>query len=372
MSSQSLLFSIIIPVYKVRENYLRKCIESTLRQRCSSYEVIIVDDGSPDNSGQICDEYEKNNNVVMVIHKENEGVSCARNDGVQKSSAQWILFLDADDWLEDNTLETLEEVIQQYHDCDVIQFRTFQNYQNNEKRMDLSVEVDRCYEQKNKEDQLFLLRQSIQPSRYRKGSITKATGYFVWDKAYKREFLVKNDIRFEKGIKVSEDKLFYLRCLEKFSKIVAINMFFYHYRANEDSVTHKYSSDLDINRLTMLKELMRIIERIVAKDIEIEKYLLQDYEDFCVVMASNVIINQYYHTDSPLSSWEKWKASFRYLRQEPFLTALRDSKINGLTNANKIRLILLKLKAFFLLGPLSNINRIMDGRSLSVSSEESL
>lgn len=371
MAAQNLLFSIIIPVYKVNPIYLRKCIESTLKQKCTSYEVIIIDDGSPDDSGLICDEYARDNKLLRVIHKKNEGVSCARNDGICESLAQWILFLDADDWLEDNALESLERIVREHDDCDLIQFRTFQNYQHTRKLMDLSTEVNHCYVSSNSRDSLMLYRLTIQPSRYRKNSISRATAYFVWDKVYNRDFLVANNIRFVKGIKVSEDKLFYMRCLESFNKIMAVDEVLYNYRANENSVTHKYGSDLDNNRLQMLNELKKIIERITYGNSEYKIPLQQDYYDFCVVMASNVIINQYYHKDSPLTIGRKWSAASKYIQKEPFATALRKSKLNGLTSANKIRFVILKLKMFFLLYPLSNMNRILDGRSLSAISEDS-
>ena len=97
--------SIIVPVYEV-EKYIRKCIESIQAQTFSDFELILVDDGSKDASGRICDEYAKKDKRIRVIHKENKGVSAARNDGIKDSMGEYICFIDADDWIEKTMLES--------------------------------------------------------------------------------------------------------------------------------------------------------------------------------------------------------------------------------------------------------------------------
>ena len=94
--------SIIVPVYNISENILRQCIESTITQTLKEIEIILVDDGSTNNSGLICDEYAKKDNRVKVIHKRNGGLSAARNTGYEKATGRWITFLDSDDWLSIN------------------------------------------------------------------------------------------------------------------------------------------------------------------------------------------------------------------------------------------------------------------------------
>ena len=100
------IISIIIPVYKV-EKYLRRCLDSILAQTFIDFECILVDDGSPDNCPAICDEYVKKNNRITVIHKENGGVAVARDSGLSKTSAEFVMYVDSDDWLEPNALELL-------------------------------------------------------------------------------------------------------------------------------------------------------------------------------------------------------------------------------------------------------------------------
>ena len=96
-------FSIIVPVYNV-EKYLRECIDSILCQTFTDFELILVDDGSKDESGKICDEYAEKDNRIKVIHKENGGQSTARNCGVKESSGKYIVFLDSDDFISEDTI----------------------------------------------------------------------------------------------------------------------------------------------------------------------------------------------------------------------------------------------------------------------------
>ena len=98
--------SVIIPVYKV-EPYLRQCLDSVVGQTYNNLEIIIIDDGSPDNCGVICDEYAAKDDRIIVIHKENGGLSAARNDGLELATGEWVAFVDSDDWCELDYYEQL-------------------------------------------------------------------------------------------------------------------------------------------------------------------------------------------------------------------------------------------------------------------------
>lgn len=100
------LISIIIPVYKA-EKYLHCCVDSVLAQSFTNFELILIDDGSPDNSGTICDEYAKQDRRIKVFHQENQGVSAARNLGIEQAKGEWIAFIDSDDWVENTMYEEM-------------------------------------------------------------------------------------------------------------------------------------------------------------------------------------------------------------------------------------------------------------------------
>ena len=111
MSKDSVKFSIIVPVYKV-EKYLERCINSILSQTYRNFELILVDDGSTDNCPRICDEYVKSNNRINVIHKKNGGLSSARNAGIDRSTGEYIIFVDSDDyWNSNHALQKIVEAL---------------------------------------------------------------------------------------------------------------------------------------------------------------------------------------------------------------------------------------------------------------------
>ena len=107
------LISVIVPIYDV-ESYLPKCVESVLRQTYTNLEIILVDDGSPDNSGKICDDFAARDPRVRVIHKENGGLSSARNAGLDAAHGEYITFLDSDDWIAEDAYEHLLSVLRKY------------------------------------------------------------------------------------------------------------------------------------------------------------------------------------------------------------------------------------------------------------------
>ena len=112
-SKQKPLVSVIVPIYNV-EQYLRRCIDSVLAQTYTNYELILVDDGSPDACGKICDEYAARNPKIKVIHQKNQGLSAARNNAVPKSNGEYITFIDSDDFVSKDYLQYLVSLIQKY------------------------------------------------------------------------------------------------------------------------------------------------------------------------------------------------------------------------------------------------------------------
>ena len=125
MTNQPLL-SVIIPVYKV-EKYLRQCVDSVINQTYKNLEIILVDDGSPDNCGKICDEYAEKDKRVKVIHQLNKGLSGARNTGTEQASGEYIAFVDSDDWLDVHMYEDLFGVLNKYNFCGQVKYLFFFN-----------------------------------------------------------------------------------------------------------------------------------------------------------------------------------------------------------------------------------------------------
>ena len=122
--------SIIVPIYSIPELYLRQCIESCINQTVGDLEVLLVDDGSPDNCGQICDEYANKDKRLKVIHKKNGGLVSARNTGFEAASGEWMTYLDGDDWLSSDFVEKIKKVLSKYRELDMVFFCAAQEYDN--------------------------------------------------------------------------------------------------------------------------------------------------------------------------------------------------------------------------------------------------
>lgn len=218
--------SVIIPVYNV-EKYIKKCIDSVINQTYKNLEIILIDDGSKDNSPQICDEYAKKDNRIKVIHKENEGQSVARNLGLDIATGRYIGFVDSDDYIKENMFETLYKNMIKYDAdisiCNIIKLNETLN-ENVEKYNEIEIY--------NKND---LMKQLL------KQHITN----YLYNKLYKRE--VWEDIRLPKG-KILEDMAVMYKLIEKANKIVATNKTEYYYFIRNDSsisqVNIKVTKDL--------------------------------------------------------------------------------------------------------------------------------
>ena len=125
-------FSIIIPIYKVNKKYFTQCIESVITQTLENIEIIIVEDGCDNVLKNLCDQYAHNDKRIKIIYQQNSGVSVARNQGIDKASAEWLIFLDADDWLEKDACLEIYNVIKDNRNAniDIIQFISLQSFKN--------------------------------------------------------------------------------------------------------------------------------------------------------------------------------------------------------------------------------------------------
>ena len=205
--------SVIIPVYNT-EKYLRRCLDSIVAQTCENFECILVDDGSTDDSGKICDEYADKDSRFKAYHNENGGPSKERNFGLEHSKGEYVLFIDSDDWLEKDAINNYAKAIKEYH-TDIVKSGYEIDHPNNKKNIYC---VDKVIVPSNKVD-LFL---SVEKSGY--------TG-FIWNAAFKRSAI--GNLRFSETIKWCEDQLFSLEMFNRCSSIVLIPHITYHYMVGQ-------------------------------------------------------------------------------------------------------------------------------------------
>lgn len=337
-------FTVIVPVYRVRKEYLDACVESILNQSAGDLELILVDDGSPDDCGHHCDEYAARDARVRVIHQTNQGVSAARNNGLEAAEGEWILFVDGDDWIEPDTCERLRTRLQNT-DCDILHFGMAREFADRSEKMKCGLRFDRPYDLESIQDREEIYLCAVQAPNA--GGKRRNPSYYSWDKAYRRSFLRKNDLRYPLGLKKSEDKVFILRCLRRVEKYTVIEDAFYHYRMNEESVCHRYSANIDEDRIQMLEVLEPIVREMndeIArlKDETDYHQILDAHERFVFGLISDVLFLKFYHADNPDRADQR-KEALRFLKREPFYTALRKVPYSKLGRNAKLKKFLLRL-----------------------------
>lgn len=204
--------SIIVPVYKV-EKYIRKCIDSILASSFTDFELLLIDDGSPDNSGRICDDFAERDSRVKVFHKENGGVSSARNVGLENVSGEWITFIDSDDFISPLFLEGLYRPILEGYNLTFVQ-GGFSCYEN-EKPSSVKYKYENYYG----EDAVTLF---LKVFGYPFSKLFKAENIEHWDKEI--------PLRFDEKMRVCEDLAFVLDYLLKNKRFAIVEEFGYFYR----------------------------------------------------------------------------------------------------------------------------------------------
>lgn len=227
-------YSVIIPVYNV-EDYLRVCLDSVLAQNTSAdYEVILIDDGSPDGSGAICDRYALENPWIRVFHDTNHGVSHARNAGIDVAQGEYILFLDADDLWEPDLLETVTPLLEK--EPDMVYYGHHCLYEDGRKEY--------CAPQllpNGERGEQYLHRlfgENLVPSAY------------PWCYLYRRTFLNAHEIRFREDLKVSEDFVFNMQALAAAKQVTGVKAQLYGYRIRSGSVTATVTEKKLMDNLT--------------------------------------------------------------------------------------------------------------------------
>ena len=211
--------SIIVPVYKVEE-YLSKCIESIILQSYINWELLLIDDGSPDNSGKICDEYALKDSRIMVFHKENGGVSSARNLGLVNATGKYIMFVDSDDWISSECLQVCIDEIEN-DNLDALQFGF------------ISITDD---------TETPHVKASTLPMNGEQYIKANSFNVSVWGGIYKRKIVEDLQLRFPEELKLAEDQIFVLSFFKNARCIKYLDQGLYYYLQREDSAVHNQKS----------------------------------------------------------------------------------------------------------------------------------
>ena len=226
--------SVVVPIYNV-EKYIKQCVDSIRNQTLEDIEIILVDDGSPDNCPQICDDYKKLDNRIKVVHKKNGGLSSARNAGMRVATGEYIGFVDSDDYIEVDMYEKMYNTAKKY-DVDFVMCDYYKVFEKEKYQNSLSLEKG-LFNKKKIVDRLYnelIMREDLEY-----GPLLS-----VWNCLYKRDFIEKNNLYFDDIVKYCEDNLY--------SPIVGYNaqsfyymknQYLYNYRFNPNSISNTFKQE---------------------------------------------------------------------------------------------------------------------------------
>lgn len=225
--------SVVVPIYDV-EAYIRKCLDSLLAQTFKGFEIILVDDGSPDNCPVICDEYAAIDSRIKVIHKKNGGLVSARKAGLDYSTGKYVTFVDGDDWLDLTYIDKCNDIINKYQP-DVVSLNAW--FLATETEISLST-VGNNYEGVYDRQQLENL---VYPNiLYSAPFYNFGTAPSLWTKIIRRELLERYMSNMPENIRMGEDLVVSLPCILKANTIYFSNICGYYYRQNPTSITHTF------------------------------------------------------------------------------------------------------------------------------------
>lgn len=330
------LISVIVPCYNV-EDFLPETIKSITNQTYSNWELILVDDGSKDNTPLICDEYSKKDSRIKVIHKPNGGLVSARNAGYKVISGEWHMYLDGDDWIDTNTLEKLMIYVNKYQNIDIVFWKCIQELNN----IPIKGKWEwGCTEQEHlycDEECKELARHTLV---YKSGIAT------AWCKLirsiYAKSYGIMHDDRLRQGAEGIE---FSLRAFYHAEKALFVNEYFNHYRFNADSI----SKQINEKNTLYISDCFNIIEEDIDSfdnKVDFQQSLYQRVVYALIAIA----MSTYFHPCNKEKLKIKIKKFKRIISENRLYNiSIKKTPIEGMDKLRKITLFFIRYKMYFML-----------------------
>ena len=307
--------TIIIPVYN-SEKYIARCLDSVINQTYNNLEIMVINDGSKDDSINIINEYKKKDKRIKVIDKKNEGVAKTRNMGIKESTGYYVMFIDNDDYIDKDYVET---------------------YVNKNDNNDITIGSYKRVNSKNK----ILFKYDLKE----KSEWAKYVVLAPWAKLYKREFLIKNNIKFL-DYKIGEDVYFNMLCYSKTNNINIINNHKYNWFWNNESVSNTNQKGLksNVNIKILLDKLLEFIDI----NSEYNKYFLERYIYWYLLFSGKYA--------KPKEFVERYKEYSKWLKENNIKTRIKPLFLNGEPTKIKIAVIMFRtIKRFKMINLFSKI-----------------
>lgn len=302
--------SVIIPVFN-KEKYIGKCIESVISQTYENIELILIDDGSKDNSLSICRKYAENDGRINVIHQDNKGQSIARNVGIDAASGEWFIAPDSDDWLDAGYIQDLVEyAVENKLDCSIgnckrVEYDTDGNITNIENRQAFNrefitddremismIQANACAARVNS----FLINKEFQVI----GMRSVAT---PWDKLYNMKIVKNHQLKYIPGLGSREDIVFSLNYLEWCNRVGYLYTYGYNYRVLPESISHGFNMNIVSGDINTFNEFMTYINR--TSNIDQLCYVRQGIFVAVIRMLFDDFKRWFFCKDNPASEEEK-------------------------------------------------------------------
>ena len=333
------LVSMIVPVYRVPEQYLRACIESCQRQTLQEVEILLVDDGSPDQCGRICDEYAAGDPRIRVIHKENGGLSAARNTGFLAAEGDWVMFVDGDDWIDPDMCACMYETACR-EDVELVMCGITKEYGHTSEVYHFYIEEKtyRGRECRWLQQQLLVYN----------GNIAVA-----YSKLISRKFLLDNQVLHDEQLRQGSEGLeFNLRMFENLQSAAFVNRPFYHYIYNDKSISASHD---ERNHRYVLDCVAKIRDFIDTS--ENRKALLDWFDNRLLYVIITTAISGYFSPSNQEPYREKKRKFGIYLQDPMIVRALKTQNLQGLSRQRRIVLFMIRHDMFFALNMLGAMRK---------------
>lgn len=341
MQIKDQLISIIVPVYKVPEAFLRQCIESCINQTYRNVEIILVDDGSPDDCGRICDEYAAKDKRIIVIHKENGGLVSARNAGYEVMSGEWHMYLDGDDWIDTNCLTEVLHKANEYDDPNVVFWNVVQYLDGKHVQGKAKWTSDSNEKLYTEDDCKELARQTMVYS----SGLTPAYAKLI-NTRWAREYNIKHDARLKQG---AEGVEFTLRLFYFSKSALFLNKNYNYYRYTPLSIS-KAINEMNTIYLT---DCFKVIEEDIkgfdnANEIKPMFYQRVVYGLIAIAMST------YFHPNNP----DRLSTKIRKFKEVInstllYVESVKKCPTTCMDTLRVIILYILKMRMYWLLTPIA-------------------
>ena len=341
--------SFISPIYNT-EKYLRRCIDSVLNSIYKNFELILINDGSTDNSEEVCRYYCEKDCRVKLLTQKNCGVSTARNRGIDISTGEWIVFVDSDDIISYDFFSLITK--REYQNQDLLIFDQIRLKENSRRKHYQKGINGICTEHYYKKSDMNQIIEKMLTARQLTES-SKISLYSPYAKAYKKTILEQYSIRFPSDIFISEDKLFNIEYLLNIENCLYIPEIAYFVRWRSDSATHSFHEKFLANHYIFQRKLERILKRNgIFRELE------KAYYENVLAAMTEVLIYGIFNPNSKNKYLEKCKICHKVRNEQTYKQAI---KCNGITGniPRKILLLFLNIECYPMVNLISGVSYII-------------